>query len=186
MALTPKQLLFVAEYIIDFNASLAAQRAGYSKRASGNQGYQNLMRPEIQAAITNELKQRERRTHISQDRVLQELAAIAFFDPRKLFNPDGSPIPINELDDSTAAALAGLDVQEEFEGSGADRVFVGYTKKYKVSDKNTALANAMRHLGMLRDKVEITGEDGGPVAMNLTASQQLLQNLKGKLNAAKR
>ena len=72
----------------------------------------------------------------------------AYFDPRKLLNDDGSPKPITELDDDTAACLAGLDIQEVYEGSGADRVFVGYVKKYKIADKNSALDKAMKHLGL--------------------------------------
>lgn len=106
------------------------------------------------------MKKRVQRVEITADRVLQELARIAFFDPRRLLNADGSPKPINELDDDTAAAVAGLDVLEEYEGSGQDRVFVGYTKKFKIADKNTALTNAMRHLGMLKDKTELSGPNG--------------------------
>ena len=84
----------------------------------------------------------------SAERVLLEASRIALFDPRKLFRDDGSPKPINELDDDTAAALAGLDVVEEFEGSGEDRVFVGYTKKYKVADKNSAIEKLFKHHGL--------------------------------------
>jgi phage terminase small subunit len=84
-------------------------------------------------------------------RVLQEVSRLALFDPRKLFNQDGSPKPINELDDDTAAALAGLDVTEEWEGSGDDRVFVGFTKKYKVADKNSALEKLFKHHGLYKE-----------------------------------
>lgn len=157
MALTDKQRRFVAEYLVDLNGTQAAIRAGYSAKRADAIGYENLRKPEIAAAVAESMKAREQRTQITQDRVLQELARIAFFDPRKLLRDDGSPKPIQELDDDTAAALAGLDVQEEYEGSGENRVFVGYTKKYKITDKNTALTNAMRHLGMLKDKVEHSG-----------------------------
>jgi phage terminase small subunit len=164
MALTAKQQRFVDEYLIDLNATQAATRAGYSAKTANEQGARLLANVSVRSALTEAMKAREQRTHITQDRVLQELARIAFFDPRKLLGPDGAPKPINELDDDTAAALAGLDVTEEFEGSGADRVFVGYTKKFKIADKNTALTNAMRHLGMLKDKTEITGAGGTPFA----------------------
>ncbi len=84
----------------------------------------------------------------SAKRTLLEASRIALFDPRKLFREDGSPKPINELDDDTAGALAGLDVLEEFSGSGDDRAFVGYTKKYKVADKNSALEKLFKHHGL--------------------------------------
>lgn len=96
-----------------------------------------------------ELKERITNTGIaSAERVLLEASRIALFDPRKLFFDDGMPKPITALDDDTAAALAGLDVVEEFEGSGEDRKFVGYTKKYKVSDKNVALEKLFKHHGL--------------------------------------
>lgn len=84
----------------------------------------------------------------SAERVLLEATRIALFDPRNLFFDDGTPKPIAALDDDTAAALAGLDVMEEFDGSGDDRKFVGYTKKYKVADKNAALEKLFKHHGL--------------------------------------
>jgi len=97
----------------------------------------------------DELKERITATGIaSAARVLQEASRLALFDPRKLFHDDGSPKPINELDDDTAAAIAGLDVEEKFEGSGDERVFVGYTKKYKVADKNSSLEKLFKHHGL--------------------------------------
>lgn len=155
--LTPKQQQFVREYLIDLNGAKAAERAGYSKRTANVQGAQQLSNPAVQAAIQQAIQKRAKRTEITQDRVLRELARIAFFDPRSLLNADGTPRPVNELDDETAAALAGMDVFEEFEGTGKDRKFIGYTKKVKVADKVAALSLAMRHLGMLNDKLQIPG-----------------------------
>ncbi len=98
------------------------------------------------------------RLAISNERVLKEIARLALFDPRNLFRDDGTPKPINELDDDTAAAIAGLEVLEEFEGEGKSRVFVGYTKKYKVADKNAALEKLCKHLGLYApQKIEHSG-----------------------------
>jgi phage terminase small subunit len=162
-ALTPKQMLFVREYLVDLNATQAALRAGYSAKTAGKIGFENLQKPEIAAAIAAAQTARAQRLEVTADRVLRELARLAFFDPRKLLNADGSPKALHELDDDTAAAIAGLEVFEEFAGAGQDRVQIGVVKKYKVADKNTALTNAMRHLGMLRDKVEHSGPDGKPL-----------------------
>lgn len=101
--------------------------------------------------LTDELKNRN---IITIERVMQEYAKLGFFDPRNLFRPDGSPKEITELDDETAAALAGLDVQEVYEGYGEDRKFVGYTKKYKLTDKKAALDSIAKCLGMFVDRVE--------------------------------
>lgn len=117
-------------------------------------GEENLKKPEIDRAIKKAMQKREQRTEITQDRVLKEYARIAFFDPRKLFRADGSPKPIEELDADTAAALAGLEVREEFAGTGQDRVFIGYIKKYKLANKLGALDSLARHLGLFDTKEE--------------------------------
>lgn len=180
--LRPKQQVFVDEYLKDLNASQACIRTGYSPKTARSMGVQLLAKPNIALAVALAMESRSDRTGITADRVLQELARIAFFDPRKLLNADGSPKPIQELDDDTAAAIGGLDVQEEYMGSGEDRVFVGYVKKYKITDKNTALTNAMRHLGMLRDKVEHTGKDGKDLPAAVTTVQAGVLVVPGVIN----
>ena len=175
MALTEKQRRFVAEYLVDLNATQAAIRAGYSRKTAHVTGHETLKKPEVSAAVQASMAARAERTNITQDRVLQELARIAFFDLRKLYREDGSMKSPDEWDDDTAAAMSGLDIQEEFgpddttveledqpgggklKRSTARKVLLGYTKKAKVFDKTAALTLAMRHLGMLKDKLEHSG-----------------------------
>jgi phage terminase small subunit len=57
-------------------------------------------------------------------------------------------IPVHELDDETAAAIASVEVREEFEGQGEGRKLVGYTKKIRFWDKPAAINMAMKHLGL--------------------------------------
>lgn len=159
--LTPKQARFVDEYLIDLNATQAAIRAGYSKKTAGVIGDENLKKPYIQEFIRERMKAREKRTEITQDRVLQELARIAFFDIRRLYAEDGSLKRPDQLDDEAAAVLAGVDVVEMAGGAqlgGEDGVshVPMFTKKAKVFDKTAALTLAMRHLGMLTDKMELS------------------------------
>lgn len=153
--MTPKQRRFCEEYLIDLNATQAAIRAGYSRKTARVAGYENLTKPYIAAAIESAMKARQHRTHITQDRVLQELARIAFFDIRKLYKDDGTLKAPHELDDDAAAVLSGVDIVE-MAGSESESV-VMYTKKAKVFDKTAALTLAMRHLGILNDKVEHSG-----------------------------
>lgn len=155
--ITPKKRRFAEEYLVDLNATNAAARAGYSAKTVHSQGPRLLEDVEVKKLIAEGMAKRSQSTQITADRVLQELARVAFFDPRRLLNADGSPKSINELDDDTAAVLSGMDITEEYAGTGADRVFIGYTKKVKVSDKVAALGLAMRHLGMLNDKLQVGG-----------------------------
>lgn len=144
--LTPKQAAFVREYLIDLNATQAAVRAGYSKSTAAAIGHENLRKPEIEQAIQKAINERSRRTEITQDRVLQELARIAYSDPRQLYNDDGALKPIPELSDEAAASLAGFEILEVFDG----KELVGYTKKVKRWDKLKALDLLCEHLGIKR------------------------------------
>lgn len=146
--LTPKQERFVQEYLIDLNATQAAIRAGYSVKTADKIGSQLLGKTGVAKAVKAAQVMRSGRTEITADRVLREIARIAFFDPRKMFAADGRPLEVSELDDDTAAAIAGLEVLEEAEGSGRDRVVHGYVKKYRVADKNVALEKLAKHLGL--------------------------------------
>ena len=156
--LTEMQKQFVAEYLVDLNATQAAIRAGYSDRTAHSQGPRLLENVEIKKLIAAAMEKRGERTEVTADRVIEELAKLAFFDVRNMFNDEGKPKEISELDDVTAACIAGLDVQDSFEYVGDTKVFNGYTKKYKLADKKAALEALGRHLGIFNDKLQISGE----------------------------
>jgi phage terminase small subunit len=145
MALTDKQIRFCEEYLIDLNATQAAIRAGYSEKTANEQGSQNLAKLSIQERITELKKERSTRTEITSDRVLQEMARLAFLDHRKFYDENGNLKAIPDLDDDTAAALAGFEQLEEKTGSGD---VLGFTKKIKTHDKSKVLEMLGRHLGM--------------------------------------
>ena len=76
--LTEKQQRFVEEYLIDLNATQAAIRAGYSAKTADQQGSRMLANVKVQQAISVAMAERSKRTGINQDRVVLELARIAF------------------------------------------------------------------------------------------------------------
>ncbi len=73
MILTPKQQLFVAEYLVDLNATQAAVRAGYSKKTAYSVGHENLKKPEVAAAIQEAMAARSERTKADQDWIVERL-----------------------------------------------------------------------------------------------------------------
>lgn len=160
--LTAKQARFVDEYLIDLNATQAAIRAGYSKRSAGQIGEENLKKPEIQKAIQDAQQKRSERTEITQDRVLQELAKIGFSNMMDYVTPTDSGNLVTDFSKLTrdqAAAISEVTVEEYVEGKG-DAARDVKRVKFKLSDKRAALVDMGRHLGMFKDKVEVTGEDG--------------------------
>jgi phage terminase small subunit len=156
--LTQKQRVFVAQYLIDGNATRAAIAAGYSKKTAQMQGSRLLTNVMVAAEIDKKTEKLLDKLDITADRVLSEIAKLAFFDPRKLFNSDGSPKQILELDDDTAAAIAGLEVNELFEGNGDEKHAYGLVKKIKIADKGVNLERLGKHLKLFTDKVEHSGK----------------------------
>ncbi len=84
--MTRRQKLFVKEYLIDLNATQAAIRAGYSKKTAGRTGYENLKKPEIAKAIQKAMNDRAEKLDISDERILKEIAEMAFAEPTKELN----------------------------------------------------------------------------------------------------
>lgn len=96
MALSEKQQRFVAEYTVDFNATAAAIRAGYSEKTAAQMGYKLLKMQEIQEAVQQEFANRQDRTHITGDQVVAELAKIALSKVEDYYQEYGMEIKLSD------------------------------------------------------------------------------------------
>ncbi len=164
--LTPTQQRFVDEYLIDLNASAAARRAGYSVRTAEWQGPQLLGKTHVAAAIAAAQAERAKRTQVDADWLLTRLAQEAEADLADLYQPDGALKPVHEWPQVWRKGLvAGVEVLEEFAGSGQERAQIGWVKKVKLADRVKIKELIGRHVtvGAWREKVEHTGPGGGPV-----------------------
>lgn len=171
MALSEKQAEFCRQYVIDLNATQAAIRAGYSAKVANKNGPRMLVNAGIQAEIERLQAERAKRTEVTADRVIRELSRLAFSDPRSLYRPDGTLKPPCEWDDDTAAAVASVETDEErTTGLTGQTSTVVTTTKVKRHDKRGPLELLGKHLGLFKDKLELTGKDGGPI--ELTAEQR--------------
>src|SRR6266851_5052105 len=147
--LTQRQCLFVTEYLVDFNAKQAAIRAGYPPASAANRGYELLhfcapVMRRVEAALA--------------DRVLKEIARIAFSDIRRYVvdRPDGlvTVRPLAELSADDAAAVA------EIRGGGQ----TSGPRGVKLHDKQAALELLARHLGLVgKRRDSAPGLRGGDV-----------------------
>ncbi len=147
--MTPQQQLFVDEYLVDLNGSAAAIRAGYSPKTASRQAFELIRHREVGAALQRAMAARSRRTGVTADRVVRELARIAFVDIRDTvtWGPDGIRLVDSAaLDPDTAAAI--VEVSESITGRTR-------TKKVKLTDKMGALRLLAAHTG-----VGMSGEGG--------------------------
>ena len=166
MKLTAKQKRFVDEYLVDFNATQAAIRAGYSEKTANTIGAQNLAKLSIQAEISRRQKDLQRRTEVTQERVVIELARVAFADATdyvqvetRIINRGEVKVPIElavhketaELSADQRAAIASIK-------QGANGVEI------KLHDKIKALELLGRHIGMFNDKLEVKATVDNPFA----------------------
>jgi len=152
MALTEKQKRFVEEYLIDLNATQAAIRAGYSVKRASEIGYQLLQKTTVSHAISKAMAERSRRTGISQDRVLQELAKIAFVNATDVINMDEATIR-GDANREDTAAIASVKVKTIPTESGEI-----VEREVKTYDKIKALELLGKHLGMFTDKLNVNAE----------------------------
>lgn len=150
--LTEKQQRFVEEYLIDLNATQAAIRAGYKPSSARQVGTENMSKPSIRACIDQAIAERSKRTGINQDRVIRELARLAFVNASDVIDMDEASIKCNASEDDTAA-IASVKVKTipTKEGDGVER-------EIRLNDKLKALELLGKHLGMFKDKLEIEGK----------------------------
>lgn len=153
---TDKERLFCYEYIIDKNKTKAAIRAGYSERNAGKIGFELSEKPRIKTRIEEMMADTFKKLEVTREAIIGELARIALSDIGDLFNEDGSMRPIHEIPEDTRRAIAGVDVDELFEGRGDEREHIGFTKKLKMWDKNKALELLGKSLKMWTDKLEVS------------------------------
>ena len=166
MALTPKQEMFVKEYLIDLNATQAAIRAGYNKNTAYSIGEENLKKPEIQAAIQKAMDERADRTNITADKVLSELAQIAFDDISNYLD--------FEMDEQTKQIKVTVKKSKEIDTRSISEISLGKDGqfKFKLYCKDNALVQLGKHLGIFNDKLELMGKDGAPIEINTLTPEE--------------
>lgn len=156
--MTDAQKRFCDEYLIDLNATRAYKVAypNCKKDETANAASSRMLRNvKVQEYISKKQQEIEKRTEVTQDMVIKELAKIAFLDIRKLYTENGQLKNIADMDSETAGAISSLETLEEYEGYGDDREKIGDTQKVKLLDKTKALELLGRHLGIFNDKMDI-------------------------------
>ncbi len=145
VTLNPRQQRFVAEYLIDQNATAAYKRAGYAAKGNAAEvsACQLLRLPKVARAIDAALTKTLGKLELTAERVLQELSRLTFADVGGFVDENGAAIPLHKLNEDLRRCIVGIEWKDG-------------EPKYKLADKNTALGNALKVLGLLRERVEVT------------------------------
>lgn len=120
--LTPKQARFVEEYLVDLNATQAAVRAGYSARSAKQVGYENLTKPYIQSAIQDYQKQLAVEAGVTPEKIVKELAKLAFLDINDLFDSDWNLKNASQVPNHVKAAITSVSKTTTTAGSSTVKV----------------------------------------------------------------
>lgn len=147
--LTPKQRLFVAEYLKDFNGTRAAIRAGYPKKTAQAIASENLRKPLILDALSqarNSIEKKEERALMEAYEVEAHLDALIRQNPKRYYDEDGNFKPIQDLSDEEAYAINEMTrIETE----------MGTHFKLKFESKLQAIVKKMERLGLMKQVVEV-------------------------------
>ena len=172
--LTDRQMLFVAEYLIDMDGTRAARMLGYKNPAqTASSLLDKRKNPHIARAIAEEMEKKKEYCRVEARDVVNELAKIAFFNHKKLLGEDGLPLDLKDLPDDVAAAIQDLEISytcnaeyvKNNKGSGkkseeeepSEDVEFNRIKhlKMKFHPKLDALKQISQHLGFVKDQTTI-------------------------------
>lgn len=153
-ALTPRQARFVQEYLVDQIGAQAARRAGYSGKSTRSietQAARLLSNAGVRLAIDCELEARRKKYHLDADRVVEHLGKIIAVDPRSYVDANGETLPLNQLTEAQAQAIASFETETFVDKDGQTRV----RTKVKLNDRNVALGTSSKILGLQTDRLRV-------------------------------
>ena len=178
--LSPKREMFCREFVIDFNATQAAIRAGYSKKTAQEQSTRLLSNVLVKARVDELRGELARQSGIDAGRVLREIARIALFNLKSAASWVGDEVILKDSDLLTEDEAAAISEVSSL------KTRYGNTVKIKTHDKPKALEMLGRHLALFTDKTEISGPNGGAVRVAYDYSKLSDSELNTLLNLATR
>lgn len=168
--LTPKQQLFVEEYLKDLNGTQAAMRAGYSPNRADQTASRLLRNGKVEAAVEKAKAERSKRTKVDADYVLKRLHEIDTLDVADILDNTGNMLPVHQWPKTWRQSISGVDLQELMSGDTETVV-----RKIKWPDK-------LRNLELLGKHVSVKAfeedKDGGVEDM-AAALEKLAEKLPG-------
>lgn len=199
--LTDQQEMFCREYLVDFNGTQAAIRAGYSEKSAYSQAHDLLKNDAVADLLRKLAQKRSEKVEVKSDEVLREMMRMGYSDVRGIFNDKGAVLPMAEWSDDMARAIAYIEVDEIYENDHGQKLcdacdkqiyehLVGHTKKIKLWPKDRAVEMLAKNQKLLTEKHEHSGPDGLPLNAKLTDAEleariNLMLQKTGRANGKK-
>ena len=155
------QKIFCEEYLIDLNATRAYKvvHPNVKDETARVNACKLLTNANVQEYIQELVKEREERTKVTQDMVVQELAKIAFFNIKDIYDEKGKLKQVNDMNDNTTKAISSIKVKQNSKTTTKDMPIEHIPEQMievKTNDKVKALELLGRHLGIFKDKIEVS------------------------------
>lgn len=180
--MTPRQYRFVEEYVIDLNGTKAAIRAGYAVNGADVTAVRLLALPRVADEVERLKEWHATKSGVTKDRVLRELAAMAFSSIKDYVIDDAGNLSLAPGAPRNAmAAVASIKRKAWDDGEGGHTVEV----EFKLWGKAEPLKLVGRHVDLkgVADRVEHTGKDGGPIEYEDLSPEERRTKLKEILAA---
>lgn len=171
--LSPRHEEFCLHRVAGMRLGPAYMAAGMGRtlKQATKEAWTLEQQPLIQARIAELRAEKFKALHMGVDEILARTAMIARADPRALFDERGNLRPLHELTDEEAAALAGLETVEEFDGTGKNRVKVGDVRKVRLRDPMPAIRLLAEHKKLVKAPEEGLNALAGAIAERLKAKR---------------
>lgn len=154
---------FIAHYCVHFNGSAAIRFAGYETKWPAAYATELLTKPEVQDEIK---KVRDELGELHFDlanRATAKLRSMMEADTTQIFTAEGNVKDFDEWPEDCKLLLAGVEVEELWEGAGKDRRPVGNLRKVKLEAPKGIIDSILKATGKFIDRTQFIGKDGRPV-----------------------
>jgi phage terminase small subunit len=171
--LPPRRAAFVSEYLVDLNASRAARDVGYAAKSASAEGSRLIANPEVQAEITRQRAILAEQSNVTPEKIVAELAVIAFSDLGDYIriHPDGTAsIELGNMPPGATRAIASLNTDTS--RTAADKQVTKL--RFKLHDKHAALVSLAKILGMFQESsVNLTIESHDSTKLAVLSTEDL-------------
>lgn len=148
--ITDAEYRFIDSYILHMDSTRAAEKAGYSSTNAASVGRELLTKPNIKREVDKRLQNRNAEYKVTEQRIIETLAGIAFMDPLSVYHPDGTAKELEDLPPQVRQAITKVSTRTVGHGRNA-RQYV----QYELASKMQGLEMLGKYLALFTDKVDI-------------------------------